>query len=72
MTLEGVSFNVPYWLNKSESEFISECLSSGLYRKFNEADRMQLLKIAYNLIQGVGTPGPLNISGNVTDAKETE
>lgn len=50
MKLDDTDFNVEYWATWSEEDFIMQCLSDGVFKKYEEPDRRALLKQAYQLI----------------------
>lgn len=46
--LDNTGFSVAHWARFGEEEFIREALRDGIFR--DKADRVELLKIAYQLI----------------------
>jgi len=72
MNLEGTDFNELYWSKFSEQEFIKECFDSGLFKGYSDSDRKTLFTIAYKLIQGAGSSGPLNISTSGINADKAQ
>ncbi len=49
MMIENTDFNTSYWGRYSQEEFIERCMKDGIFKGYR--DRVDLLKLAYKLIQ---------------------
>jgi hypothetical protein len=51
MIFENTGFDVNYWSRLSLNEFIEECLRDGIMNQYNGDERIEVLKVIYQIIQ---------------------
>ena len=55
ITIDGISFNIDYFGNYTEEQFIERGMRSGKdgwYRQFDDDKRLALIRNAFNIIKG--------------------
>jgi hypothetical protein len=51
MTVDGVDFNIDYWMQVSKDDFVEQCLRQGVYASYADIYRKALLQEVYELMK---------------------